>query len=139
MALAAETLCGSSSGKMAGGERVSVNQRVPSPEGRGGESGDGFRGWPGGNRMVRPSDSARPGTSAGGGPSRKTREGDGEDGGYLTLKVVRPSQEEGEGIEIHFRVKQTTQASLPFLSLVCNTCASLFIQADVCFACSLKS
>jgi len=59
--------------------------------------------------MVRPSDSARPGTSGGAGPSRKTREGDGEDGGYLTLKVVRPSQEEGEGIEIHFRVKQTTQ------------------------------
>ena len=116
MALAAETLCGSSTGTMAGGERVSVNQRVPSPEGRGGESADGFRGWPGGNRMVRPSDSARPGTSAGGGPTRKTREGDGEDGGYLTLKVVRPSQEEGEGIEIHFRVKQTTQASLPFLS-----------------------
>ena len=61
-----------------------------------------------GNRMMRPSDLSRPGTS-GTSLGRRTREGDGEDGGYLTLKVVRPSQEEGEGIEIHFRVKQTTQ------------------------------
>ena len=61
-----------------------------------------------GNRMMRPSDSSRPGTS-GTSFGRRTREGEGEDGGYLTLKVVRPSQEEGEGIEIHFRVKQTTQ------------------------------
>ena len=61
-----------------------------------------------GNRMMRPSDLSRPGTS-GTSLARRTREGEGEDGGYLTLKVVRPSQEEGEGIEIHFRVKQTTQ------------------------------
>ena len=51
---------------------------------------------------------SRPGTS-GSSIARRSREGEGEDGGYLTLKVVRPSQEEGEGIEIHFRVKQTTQ------------------------------
>ena len=58
--------------------------------------------------MMRPSDASRPGTS-GTSIARRSREGEGEDGGYLTLKVVRPSQEEGEGIEIHFRVKQTTQ------------------------------
>jgi len=95
LGLAVEALCGS--GPSSGAER---SRDI------GGESGLAVD--QAGNRMMRPSDLSRPGTS-GTSLGRRTREGDGEDGGYLTLKVVRPSQEEGEGIEIHFRVKQTTQ------------------------------
>ena len=95
LGLAVEALCGS--GPSSGAER---SREI------GGESGLAVD--QSGNRMMRPSDLSRPGTS-GTSLGRRTREGDGEDGGYLTLKVVRPSQEEGEGIEIHFRVKQTTQ------------------------------
>ena len=62
---------------------------------------------------MRPSNASRPGTS-GSSIARRSREEYGKDGGYLTLKVVRLSQEEGEGIEIHFRIKQTTQVKSVF-------------------------
>ena len=102
--MAVETLCGF------GPSSSADRSRGISP--RGG-SVDTAGGWEGGNRMMRPSDASRPGTS-GTSIARRSREGEGEDGGYLTLKVVRPSQEEGEGIEIHFRVKQTTQVKSVF-------------------------
>ena len=106
MGLAVETLCGF------GPSSSADRSRGISPRG-GSEPFDTAGGWEGGNRMMRPSDASRPGTS-GTSIARRSREGEGEDGGYLTLKVVRPSQEEGEGIEIHFRVKQTTQVKSVF-------------------------
>ena len=104
--MAVETLCGF------GPSSSADRNRGISPRG-GSEPVDTAGGWEGGNRMMRPSDASRPGTS-GTSIARRSREGEGEDGGYLTLKVVRPSQEEGEGIEIHFRVKQTTQVKSVF-------------------------
>ena len=62
---------------------------------------------------MRPSDASRPGTS-GSSIARRSREEYGEDGGHLTLKVVTPRLEEGEGNEIHFRIKQTTQVKSVF-------------------------
>ena len=126
MGLAVETLCGSgpssgiasgtaSSGIASGAER---SKETSSLRLTGGELSVTERDRDqAGNRMMRPSDAtSRPGSSGtSSGFGRRGREGDGGgegDGGYLTLKVVRPSQEEGEGIEIHFRVKQTTQVKV---------------------------